>query len=118
MTMCVNECMPTQSEASKHWPEGTISARVTVNPYVYALAVEEAFKQGMKPWEYVMVALWEKLGKPDEQTLLEFAAHMEIDEEDPKWLKRLRLTARHELETRRAVQAAAEEEGDNGSQQH
>ena len=92
------ECSPTRSEDSKNWPEGIISVKVTMNPYIFALAMEESYKAGMKPWELINLALWEKLGKPDHDTLMEFAANLQIDDEDPKWKKRLKIAARHEVE--------------------
>ena len=96
------ECSMTKSEASKDWPEGTVSVRITMNPYVFAMAMEQCFQEGMKPWEFVNVAMWEKLGKPDQETLLEFAANLEICDEDPKWKKRLKINARHEVEVAKA----------------
>jgi len=92
------ECSLTRSEDSKNWPEGIISVKVTMNPYIFALAMEESYKAGMKPWELINLALWEKLGKPDHDTLMEFAANLQIDDEDPKWKKRLKITARHEVD--------------------
>ena len=91
-------CSITVTEASKNWPEGIISVKLTMNPYILSLAEEASAKQGMKLWEYINVALWEKLGKPAQDVLLNYAAEQEIDEEDAKWKKRLKLTARHELE--------------------
>lgn len=90
-------CSMTQSEAAKNWPEGIISAKMTMNPYVLAMAIEESLTRGMKLWELVNIALWEKLGCPDQSTLMKFAAEMEIFDEDPKWKKRLKITAAHEL---------------------
>ncbi len=101
-------CSMTRSEASKNWPEGTILAKVTMNPYVFVMAVEEAYKQGLKPWEFINAAVWEKLGKPDQATLMEFAANLELEEEDPKWKKRLKITASHELEMAAAKRERAE----------
>ncbi|MFC1836873.1 hypothetical protein ACFL2Q_19465 [Thermodesulfobacteriota bacterium] len=92
------QCSPTQSDDAKNWPEGIISAKITMNPYVYALAIEEAYKQGISPWEYINLAIWEKIGKPDHDTLLEFAANQELADEDPKWKKRLKIGARYEVE--------------------
>jgi hypothetical protein len=94
----MTQCSLTRSEAAKNWPEGTISVKLTTNPYVFAFALHEAAKQGLRPWEFINVALWEKLGSPDHDTLMEFAAGLEVAEEDPKWIKRLKITARHELE--------------------
>jgi hypothetical protein len=47
------------------------------------------------------LAMWERLGKPDHDALMGFAAGMDVDEEDPKWKKRLKLTARYEVEVAR-----------------
>ena len=89
----MTQCSPTRSEASKNWPEGTIVVKVTMNPYIYAMAIEEAYKEGMKPWELINVALWEKIGEPDHDTLMNYAANVRVDDDDPKWLKRLKITA-------------------------
>jgi hypothetical protein len=94
----MTQCSPTRSEESQNWPEGLISVKITMSPYVFAMALEEAFKRDMRPWEFINIAIWEKLGKPDHDTLMEFAANLEIDDEDPKWMKRLKITARHEVE--------------------
>ncbi|MEJ2716886.1 MAG: hypothetical protein P8182_07065 [Deltaproteobacteria bacterium] len=94
----MTQCSLNRSEASQNWPEGVISVKLTANPYLFALALHEAAKQGLKTWEFINVALWEKLGKPDHDTLMQFAAGLEIVDEDPKWMKRLKITARHELE--------------------
>ena len=94
----MTQCSLTRSEAAKNWPEGTISVKLTTNPYILALALDEASKQGLRLWEFINVAVWEKLGRPDHDTLMEFAAGLEVAEEDPKWMKRLKITARHELE--------------------
>ena len=104
----MQECSMTSSEASKNWPEGTISVRVTMNPYVFALAIDEAYKQGLKPWEFITTAIWEKLGKPDHKDLMDYAANIEVDDEDPKWKKRLKITARHEIEMAEALRERAE----------
>lgn len=104
-------CSVTQSEAAKNWPEGIISVKMTMNPYLLAYAIEESLKSGAMLWEFINVALWESLGKPDHDTLMEFAASMDVEDEDPKWKKRLKITARHEVEMaayRKAVQAEAE----------
>ncbi|MCA1959179.1 MAG: hypothetical protein LDL33_00175 [Desulfomonile sp.] len=92
----MRHCSVTRSEASRNWPEGIISVKLTINPYIFAMAIEEAYKQGLQPWELVSVALWEKLGKPDCDTLIEFAASLELTDEDPDWKKRLKITAAHE----------------------
>lgn len=93
----MTSCSLTHSEAAAHWPEGIISAKITMNPYLFAYAEEQSYRLGMKPWEFINVALWEKLGKPDSQALMEFAANLELDDEDPKWKKRLKISARHEM---------------------
>ena len=108
----MQECSTTSSEASKNWPEGIISVRVTMNPYLFALAVDEAFKQGLRPWDFINTAIWEKLGKPDHKTLMDYAANLEIDEEDPKWKKRLKIAARHEIEMAAALKERAEGNGE------
>jgi hypothetical protein len=118
----MTQCSPTRSEASKNWPEGIIHVKITMNPYIYAMALEEAYKQGMKPWELINVALWEKIGKPDHDTLMNYAANVEIDEDDPKWLKRLKITAQHEVAVAAVRAQRADDEdrpervphGDNG----
>ncbi len=94
----MTDCSVTNSEASKNWPEGIISVKLTMSPYLLTMAEEESEKCGLKLWEFINVALWEKMGKPDEQRLLSYAAELDLSEEDPKWKKRLRLTARHEIE--------------------
>ena len=93
----MSECSLTQSEESKNWPEGIISVKLTMNAYLLAMAFEESLKRGMKAWELINTALWKELGSPDFDTLLALAANMEIFEEDPKWKKRLKIAARHEL---------------------
>jgi hypothetical protein len=104
----MQECSMTSSEASSNWPEGTISVRVTMNPYVFALAIDEAYKQGLKPWEFINAAIWDKLGKPDHKALMDYAANLELDDEDPKWKKRLKITAQHEIEMAAALKERAE----------
>jgi hypothetical protein len=112
-------CSITQSEAAKNWPEGIISVKMTMNPYLLAMAIEEALPKGMKPWEFINSALWEKLGCPDQETLMKFAANMEIFDEDPKWKKRLKIAAAHEVavaEYREQLhdEASSSETGKNG----
>ena len=92
----MDPCSMCQSDSGKEWPESVVSVRMTMSPYVFAMAIEAAMKSGVKPWEFINVAIWEKLGKPDHDTLMQFAANMDIDDEDPKWKKRLKITARHE----------------------
>lgn len=106
----MTQCSLTRSEASQNWPEGLISVKLTTNPYLFALTLHEASKEGLKPWEFISVAVWEKLGKPDHDTLMKFAAELEIVDEDPKWMKRLKITARHELEV-----AALKQERDSAA---
>jgi hypothetical protein len=91
-------CSTTRSPAAQSWPEGIISIKLTMNPYLYAMAQDEAAKQGLSLWEMVNIALWEKLGKPDYDTLMEFAARLDLNDEDPKWKQRLKMAARHEME--------------------
>jgi len=93
----MSECSVAQSEVAKNWPEGIISVKLTMNPYLLAMAIEKSLEQGMRLWEFINLALWERLGKPDRDALTEFAASMEVHEEDPKWAKRLNITARHEV---------------------
>lgn len=109
------QCSVTSSEASKNWPEGTVVVKLTMNPYVFAMAMEECFQHGMKPWEFINVAIWEKLGKPDQDTLMKFAANLEACDEDPKWKKRLIITARHELAMARAREEPATRESQEPS---
>ena len=90
-------CAVAQSEAARKWPEGIISAKLTMNPYLLAMGFEEAMKAGVQFWEFINTALWEKLGEPDQDKLLEFAANMEVFDEDPKWKKRLKIAARYEM---------------------
>ncbi len=90
-------CAVAQSEAARKWPEGVISAKLTMNPYLLAMAFEESMKAGVQLWEFINTALWEKLGEPDREKLLEFAANMEVFDEDPKWKKRLKIAARYEM---------------------
>jgi hypothetical protein len=113
-------CSITGSQEGSEWPEGVISVKITMNPYLLALAWAESEKRGIRPWELINTALWEKLGKPDSRTLMEFAANLEIDELDPKWLKRLKITAQHEQAIfeikaeRAALTAKIGESPDNG----
>ncbi len=81
-------CSITKSPAAQNWPEGIITVKLTMNPYLFAMAHEEAAKQGLSVWEIVNIALWEKLGKPDRVALMEFAATLDLNDEDPKWKKR------------------------------
>lgn len=109
----MSECSLTRSKESQYWPEGTISVKLTMNPYLLAMAFEYAMNQNMKLWEFVNIALWEKLGRPDEDALLEYAANIELEDEDPKWKKRLKITARHELEVKKLKECRAKEEATN-----
>lgn len=105
----MSQCSITASDEAKNWPEGLISAKITMNPYILAMAGEVSLKNGMKLWEFINLAIWEKMGKPSHEGLTELAANLEIFDEDPKWKKRLQIAARHEVavaEVRR--QAAAE----------
>ena len=112
----MSNCSITTSDASKNWPEGVISAKLTMNPYLLAMAQEAAYKEGLQPWEFINSALWDKLGKPDHDTLMEFAANMEIEDEDPKWKKRLKITARFEVERTAAIHQMAETAQDSGNE--
>ncbi len=94
----MTDCKITVSEASKNWPEGIISVKLTMNPYLLSLAEEAAAMSGMKTWEFINTALWEKLGQPDQNQMLNHAAGLDVGDDDPKWKKRLKLTARHEVE--------------------
>lgn len=104
----MDNCTVTHTEDSKNWPEATISVKLTMNPYLLAMAVERSLDAGVKLWEFINLALWEKLGSPSHDTLLEFAANMHVDDEDPKWKKRLTITARHEVETKEFRQTTRE----------
>ncbi len=114
----MSECSLTLSTESQQWPEGTVSVRLTMNPYLLAMALEHAINHGIKLWEFINIALWEKMGRPDRDALLEYAANIELDEEDPKWKKRLKITARHELEVKKFAEykeaSSAIEPGVNG----
>ncbi|MGO8878616.1 MAG: hypothetical protein ACLPVO_09520 [Desulfomonilaceae bacterium] len=94
----MSNCSLTKTDESKEWPEGIISVKLTMNPYLLVLAEEKAAKAGLKVWEYINVALWEKMGQPSREELTNFAAVFELDDMDPKWKERLKLAARHELE--------------------
>ncbi len=105
----MSECSITASAEAKNWPEGLISAKITMNPYILAMAGEECFKHGMKLWEFINLAVWEKLGRPSHQELIESAVRLEIFDEDPKWKKRLRLAAQHEVAAAEMRKQVAEE---------
>lgn len=115
----MSDCSITGSEASKNWPEGIISVKLTMNPYLLALAEDAAAGSGIKLWEFINLALWEKLGEPGQEAMLKHAARQDICEEDPKWKKRLKLTACHELEALAQRQTLIDErkkcDSDNGS---
>ncbi len=96
-------CSLTKTDESKQWPEGVISVKLTMNPYLLAFAEEKSLQTGVKLWEFINLALWEKLGKPTESELIDFASSVEVDDLDAKWKKRLKLTARHEVEVREAL---------------
>ena len=97
------DCSLTKSKESKKWPEDIISVKLTMNPYLLALAEDKAYRDGLKLWEYINLALWEKLGCPSKDELLDFAATFDLDDLDPKWKHRLKLTARHEVEVRKVT---------------
>ncbi len=110
-------CSTVTSNEAKNWPDATISTKMTMNPYLMAMAEEEALKKGMRLWEYVNLAIWEKLGKPEQETLMEFAANLEPADDEPKWKKRLKVTARFEVEKEEFIEQmkqTAEKPG-NGS---
>jgi hypothetical protein len=92
------QCSITRSAAAKNWPDGIISVKITMNPYVFAMAEARAYERGLQPWELICEALWDKLGGPSHEELMAFAADLELCEDDPKWKKRLQITARHEVE--------------------
>lgn len=107
-------CSTVTSEQAQQWPDATISTKNTMNPYILAMAEEHAFKQGLRPWEFINLAIWERLGKPSHDELMEFAANLDIDDDDPKWKKRLRIAARFEVEKEEfmeRVKGAAEDSG-------
>jgi hypothetical protein len=112
----MSNCSITTSDEGKNWPEGFISAKLTMNPYLLAMAQEAAYKEGLQPWEFINSALWDKLGKPDHGTLMEFAANMEIEDEDPKWKKRLKITARFEVDRAVAMHQMAETVRESGNE--
>lgn len=114
----MTNCTLTVSEAAEHWPDGVISVKLTMNPYLLTLAEEAAERTGMKIWELINVALWEKLGKPDQKSMLNYAAELDLSDDDPKWKKRLKLTARHEIEVmehRQEQMTKCNVERDNGN---
>jgi hypothetical protein len=104
----MKQCGMTLSEGASEWPEAVISVKMTMNPYIYALAMEKAHREGLKPWEYINLAVWEKLGKPSSKELTEFAATLTTSEDDPKWLKRLGVAARFEVESGRTGSKCAD----------
>lgn len=112
--MDIPGCSVSESRESEPWPEGMISLKVSMNPYLWAMLSEEAYRQGKRPFQLLDEALWEKLGKPDCDRLMEFAANLEVEDIDPKWKKRLKLAARHEMERLEEL-ANAEPEGPGGS---
>ena len=103
MESTMSTCSLTKTQESKEWPEAIISLKLTMNPYLMVMAEEKAAHDGLKLWEFINVALWEKMGKPSKEDLLNFAAGFELDDLDPKWKKRLKLAARYEVEIRQAM---------------
>ncbi|MCL5125018.1 MAG: hypothetical protein M1511_11070 [Deltaproteobacteria bacterium] len=99
----MTDCSLTNSEESRKWPEGITSVKLTMNPYLLVLAEDKAAREGLKLWEYINLALFEKIGRPSKDELLDFAATFELDDLDPKWKHRLKLTARYEVEVRQAT---------------
>lgn len=110
-------CSTVTSAEAKDWPDATVSTKMTMNPYILAMAEEEALKKGMRLWEYINLAIWEKLDKPGQEKLTEFAANLELDDEDPKWKKRLKVTARFEVEKEEYIEQMTQtaEKPGNGS---
>ena len=85
------------TDSTAYVPQKTIQLYdIRVVP-LYVHFGEEAYKEGMKPWELINVALWEKIGEPDHDTLMNYVANVRVDDDDPKWLKRLKITAAHEV---------------------
>lgn len=113
----MTECTTTKTEESKNWPEGIISVKLTMNPYLLAFAEEKSVQSDIKLWELINVALWEKLGKPGESELLEFAGSIEVDDLDPKWKKRLKLAARHEIEIKSLLKERGATDENEGKKQ-
>lgn len=105
----MGNCSLTNSEESLNWPEGVVSVKLTMNPYLLVLAEEKAAARGLKLWEYINLALWKEIGNPTKTELMDFAASFELDEMDPKWKHRLKLAARHEVETGQIIK---DSEGD------
>ena len=103
MESTMSTCSLTKTQESKEWPEAIISLKLTMNPYLMVMAEEKAALDGLKLWEFINVALWEKMGKPSKEDLLNFAAGFELDDLDPKWKKRLKLAARYEVEIQQAM---------------
>jgi hypothetical protein len=103
MESTMSTCSLTKTQESKEWPEAIISLKLTMNPYLMVMAEDKAAQHGLKLWEFINVALWEKIGKPSKEDLLNFAAGFELDDLDPKWKKRLKLAARYEVETQQAI---------------
>jgi hypothetical protein len=107
----MKQCGMTLSEAASEWPEAIVSVKMTMNPYVYAFAIDKAHSLGLKPWEFINLAIWEKIGKPSASELTEFASKLETDEEDPNWLKRLKITAKYEVESGACSSTGADQPG-------
>ena len=48
-------CAVAQSEAARKWPEGVISTKLTMNPYLLAMAFEESMKSGVQLWDGIRI---------------------------------------------------------------
>jgi hypothetical protein len=105
------------------WPEGSLSIKFMVNPYLLLFAITRCQELTVELGELINVALWEKLGKPDRDELVRLAAEMEVSEEHPRWMRHLQTTANFEL-SRQACSmdhdhvghAHAETDGENGNE--
>jgi len=105
------------------WPEGSLSIKFLVNPYLLLFAIKGCQELGVELGEFINKAIWEKLGKPDRDELIRLAAETEISEEHPRWMKHLQTTALFELSRQacgpdhdHAGHTHAEPDGDNGNE--
>jgi hypothetical protein len=85
-----------------------------MNPYILAMIEEIALSKGMKPWEFINLAAWESLGKPSHEKLMEFAANLDVDDMEPRWKKRLKITAAYEVELGRHIKSNDNDNSGNG----